>query len=304
MRPQLAKLLPKELPPERLIRVFLTEFQTNPTLAQCEQKSILACLLQCAQLGLEPGDGRGLVYLVPFKDKNCGLVATRMTGYRGLLKLSRQSGLVRRVWAEVVHEKDAFSYQMGTEPNIQHKPSLEPDTGKPTFVYAVAEFSDGGKQFVVLPNAEVAKVRNASRAKDSGPWQTWPEEMAKKTAVRRLYKLLPDDILPTLKDKEGKESVHAAEVLAREDQSEFGSAPEMDADSTVESTEPDPPPQDDGVSQITAADLRTRIQRAAKGKDPERVDSVLFQAGIEGTLNECQDVAILIAAAVAVESMK
>lgn len=56
--------------------------------------------------------------------------------------------------------------------------------------------------------------------------------------------------------------------------------------------------------QPTAADLRTRIQRAAKDKDPERVDSVLFQAGIEGTLNECQDVAILTAAAFAVEEMK
>jgi recombination protein RecT len=39
--------------------------------------------------------------------------------------------------------------------------------------------------------AEVRKVQNVSRSRDSGPWTTWWDEMARKTVVRRLAKYLP-----------------------------------------------------------------------------------------------------------------
>ena len=38
------------------------------------------------------------------------------------------------------------------------------------------------------------KVRDSSKAKNDGPWQTHFEEMAKKTVARRLFKYLPVSI--------------------------------------------------------------------------------------------------------------
>jgi recombinational DNA repair protein RecT len=37
---------------------------------------------------------------------------------------------------------------------------------------------------------DIDKVKATSKA-SSGPWVEWPEEMMRKTAVKKLYKLLP-----------------------------------------------------------------------------------------------------------------
>jgi len=51
---QLGKALPSHMNPERLVRIALTTFRLNPKLYQCDPKTLLAALFQCAQLGLEP----------------------------------------------------------------------------------------------------------------------------------------------------------------------------------------------------------------------------------------------------------
>ena len=48
----------------------------------------------------------------------------------------------------------------------------------------------------VMNKAEIEKVRNVSRAKGSGPWTTWWDQMARKTVMRRLSKYLPMDAAP------------------------------------------------------------------------------------------------------------
>ena len=39
--------------------------------------------------------------------------------------------------------------------------------------------------------ADVEKVRQSSKAKDTGPWASWWDEMARKTVIRRIAKRLP-----------------------------------------------------------------------------------------------------------------
>ena len=70
---------------------------------------------------------------------------------------------------------------------------------------------------------EIEKVREASRAKDSGPWVSWWGEMARKTVIRRLSKRLPmstdleqtlhaDDSLYDIKDAEIAEDAKSERV--------------------------------------------------------------------------------------------
>jgi hypothetical protein len=59
----------------------------------------------------------------------------------------------------------------------------------------VAKLQGGGHQFEVLSIADVEKARASSRARGAdSPWATHWDEMAKKTAVRRLFKYLPVSI--------------------------------------------------------------------------------------------------------------
>ncbi|MEV8169625.1 recombinase RecT, partial [Microbacterium paraoxydans] len=50
---------------------------------------------------------------------------------------------------------------------------------------------NGGLAFVVLSPGDVERVRQRSKAKSSGPWRTDYDAMARKTAIRQLFKLLP-----------------------------------------------------------------------------------------------------------------
>lgn len=191
---QMALALPKTLTADRLTRIVLTECRKTPELRNCNPASFFGAVLQCAQLGLEPGSALGHCYLLPYgngkaKDgrHNCQLII----GYRGMIDLARRSGQIVSINAYCVHQADEFVYELGLHPDIQHRPSAQADRGPVTFVYAVAQLQGGGVQFEVMSRAEIEAVRSQSKAGTRGPWVTHWEEMARKTVVRRLFKYLP-----------------------------------------------------------------------------------------------------------------
>jgi hypothetical protein len=57
--------------------------------------------------------------------------------------------------------------------------------------YAVATLADGSKLIEVLLSEDLTRIRAMSPSADRGPWATWPDEMARKSAIRRLLKRLP-----------------------------------------------------------------------------------------------------------------
>jgi len=192
MRGQIARALPKHVSPERMLRVAQTAMQTVPKLEECTTLSVVGAIVVASQLGLELGGPLGQAYLVPHRTKG-GMVATLIPGYRGMIDLARRSGTVSVIDAVVVHKRDpVFRVVLGVRPSIDHEPYLgDGDAGEMRAVYARCLMRDGSTQFVVLRKAEVDSVRKRSKAGDVGPWVTDFEEMAKKTAIRRLWKVLP-----------------------------------------------------------------------------------------------------------------
>jgi recombination protein RecT len=182
--------LPSGYSQDRFIRLLLTAANTNPELFECDPTSFLAAGVGAAQLGLEPNDARGLAYLVPFKDKRRGKVVQLIIGYRGMLDLARRSGMVTTVHSIPVFESDEFTYSLGLNPTLEHLPSGDDDPAKLIYVYAVAKVG-GDSQFVVLNRRQLDKIREQYGRSDLSPWHTHFVEMAQKTAIRRLCKLLP-----------------------------------------------------------------------------------------------------------------
>lgn len=182
MKKQFALSLPKHLSPERFARIAITALTRTPKLAECTQESLMKCLLDLSAFGLEP-DGRR-AHLIPY-----GNVATLILDWKGLAELALRSGMIAKLHADVVCENDQFEYNMGevTKHVIDwHKPR-----GDMYAAYAMAQTKTGEKFFAVMSKDEVEGIRKRSKSGNSGPWQTDYQEMAKKTAFRRLAKWLP-----------------------------------------------------------------------------------------------------------------
>lgn len=185
-------VLPRHLTADRLMKVALVAASKSPDLLACTTQSILQCVMLGAELGLEAGGPLGHLYLIPFRDKKRNtVVCTPIIGYQGLVELVYRTDRLLSIEAHVVHEKDTYRVKFGRELVLWHTPNLEEDPGAPKFVYAIANLKGGGQQAVVMTVAEIERIRARSRAGTSGPWVTDWEEMAKKTSLRRLVKLLP-----------------------------------------------------------------------------------------------------------------
>ena len=220
--PAIKKAVPKHLDPNRLGRVFLTELRNNPKLMRCSSDSLLGAFLLCAQLGLEPGV-LGMAYLIPYNNKHTGKLECQFQlGYKGMIQLARNSGLILNVNAEVVYENDEFDHELGLTPKLYHKPA-EKNRGKMRCAYAYAQMRDGASHFIVLTREEIEKIRKVSKAKKSGPWFDWESEMWKKTALKRLCKLLPFAIETERSLAQDETTKYIADdILDEPDQTDWG----------------------------------------------------------------------------------
>lgn len=226
---QIALALPRHMSVDRLIRVALTSVQRTPQLLDCDQTSLLAAIIQSAQLGLEPDGVLGHAYLVPFRNGKTGRFEVQfIPGYKGLATLARRSGEVSSIDARVVKAGDTFRYSFGLDPKLEHVPAdSDDDTPREvTHAYAVVRLKDGGYQFDVMARREIEAVRKRSRAGTTGPWVSDYDEMAKKTVLRRALKLAPM-------------SVEAQRAVALDEMAEAGISQALDTiDVTVAHAEP------------------------------------------------------------------
>jgi recombination protein RecT len=184
----IAKILPKHLTPDRMARVAITALTRTPLLAECDQASFFRCLMDLSQWGLEP-DGRR-AHLIPFRNNQKGIVECQLIiDYKGLVELVYRSGVVANIHADIVCENDEFVYDRGEL--VRHKIDFKADRGKMYAAYCLVRMKDGTEKCEVLTKQEVDGIRARSKAGKSGPWVTDYNEMAKKTAFRRVSKWIP-----------------------------------------------------------------------------------------------------------------
>lgn len=236
-RSQIMAALPRHMTAERMIRVCNTAVQKTPQLLDCDPRSLIGAIVQASQLGLEPDGTLGHAYLIPFNNRKTGKPECQfIPGYKGLIELARRSSQISTIYAQVVHTNDDWDFQYGLEPRLTHTPT-DGDPGVMIAVYAVARLRDGGAQFEWMWKREVDSIRSSSRAGNSGPWVTHYEEMAKKTALRRLCKLLPT-------------SPELARAVALDEQAEASVPQQLDVLASDDEPEDE---GDDGVTHVADA---------------------------------------------------
>ena len=204
---EIAKMLPKHLNAERLLKVAQIAATTTPDLAKCDVASLVGAIGQCAQMGLEPNTVLGHAYLVPFNTKRKDASGGErwvnsvqvIIGYKGLIDLARRSGQIVSIAAHEVCQADKFDLVYGLDEKLNHTPAMG-DRGEVIGFYAVAKLKDGGHCFEFMSRHQVEAIRDGSqgyqRAKKLGkesahPWSAHFVEMGRKTAIRRLAKFLP-----------------------------------------------------------------------------------------------------------------
>lgn len=229
----LGAALPKSkgLTADKFIKLALMAATKQPKLLACEMSSVFSCLMQCAELGLEPSGTLGAAYLVPFEDKKkARTICTLIIGYKGYIDLARRSGVLKQIEAHVVHAKDVFDLRFGLEPKLDHVPYLEAgDPGAPRLVYCVATLADGAKHLEVMTWAEVMRIKARSKTSGNGPWVTDEEAMAKKTVARQTLKWVPM-------------SSELQKAIGDEEEREVGSGSTLDLGSVSAPALPPPPP--------------------------------------------------------------
>jgi recombination protein RecT len=200
MKRQFAMALPKVLPIDRFLRCLLTTVGRDPKLMECDKQSVMAGAMTAAQLGLEIDPALGRAYLLPYRDSKRGMIAQLIVGYKGFVDLFYRSGMADGIQASEVYERDHFRVVRGLNPVLEHEPFDGDDAGPLRCAYAIASLKGGGKVWEVATKRDIARARKASRGANSdySPWNTAEGEMWKKTAIRKLAKLLP--LSPELRD--------------------------------------------------------------------------------------------------------
>lgn len=192
MQPELAMALPAHVPPERFVRIVMTSIQQNQDLLKADRKSLFSACMKAAQDGLLP-DGREAFLNCYYSKKDNKFIASYQPMIAGIIKKIRQSGELKQLSCAVVREGDNFKhYTDETGEHFFYEKSQADNSESPVrLVFAAMWTKDGGFYFDEMNKAEVEKARAVSRAANSGPWVQWWDQMAKKTVLRRLSKLVP-----------------------------------------------------------------------------------------------------------------
>lgn len=185
MREQFVPLL--GIDTEKFIQILVNFLTGKEKLLKAGRASLFAEIQKAAQMRLFI-DGQE-ASLVPFKES-----VKLMVGYKGILKMVRNSGELASINAGVVYEKDSFEYFVDEQgEHVKHVPSFVKERGKPVQTYCIARTKGNNEPYIeVMTEEDIQACKKVSRAGEDSPWNgPFADEMRKKTVIRRISKRLP-----------------------------------------------------------------------------------------------------------------
>lgn len=251
--------LPSHISKELFKRNLFNAITHNGKLMDCNKALLYREISKAAALGLLLDPLLGEAYLII--DRH-GVPQLRV-GYKGFIKLARQSGNITGVWCHDVHENDEVIADLGFPKRYSHKPVLFGERGSVVGYTAVVAYKDGSFDFEPMSLQECLSIRDRSDAwkassggtKFKTPWHTDESEMCKKTVFNRLMKR--QDRSPEMRQAIEIENEAEFPHMIEHDQTPRDPAPQRKA--------PAPPPEEaGGQPDAGARDLASDRSKAAK----------------------------------------
>lgn len=183
---------------QRFITSIVSAVSNNEMLKQCDNNTIFASALIGESLGLSPSPQLKQYFIVPFKDKNRGMIAQFQLGYVGYIQLAIRSGYYKRINVLELKEseiKKKFN-PLTEEIEIEIIEDEELRDSLPTIgYYACYEYLNGFKKAIYWSKDKMEKhALKYSQAYKSDKEKGWSysfwtknfDEMGKKTMIRQL----------------------------------------------------------------------------------------------------------------------
>ena len=172
------------------VRAAISTISSSPQLQQATPASVLGGIMLAAQLKLEIGPALGHFYLTPRKVGG-QMTCLPLIGYQGYIELAYRSGRIEKIETFLVRQGDKFDHGANSERGrfFDWNPADYNEEREWTGVVAMAKIKGAGTVWAYLPRSKV-EARRPSYWK-STPWNTNPEEMARKTGIRALAPYLP-----------------------------------------------------------------------------------------------------------------
>jgi recombination protein RecT len=175
---------------ERFKTVVLSAVTSSPKLLEADPATLVQAIREAAMWNLEP-DGIDANIIPYWSSKRSVYEADFQVTARGYVTVLYRSPRVLFVDADLVYEHDVFEYEKGAVPRLVHKPLIFGDRGKRVGAYALVQLDTGFMRPIVLDEKAITARRKHSRESETGTWAEWPDEMARKTALRALMSLVP-----------------------------------------------------------------------------------------------------------------
>ena len=174
------------------------------------QASLQNAVINVAAIGISLNPALKHAYLVPRGGAVCLDIS-----YIGLLHIAMQSGSIEWGQAKLVYANDEYQNN-GIDKAPSHKQNTFGEKGLVVGAYCTVKTSTGAYLTEEMDIAALNKVKATSKA-NKGPWQAWPEEMMRKTVLKRGSKYWPkverlSHAIETLNAHEGLEESVEKEV--------------------------------------------------------------------------------------------
>ena len=154
-------------------------------LAECTKSSIAQALSDMALQGLDISKKHG--YFIKY-----GNELKFFRSYLGDVAAIMQSGFVKDIKALVVYEGDTFETGIVNDEEVVlcHQTSFANKDNPIIGAYAVAILPEGAKTYCIMTKKEIDKSWAKSTNTNNITQRDFPQEMAKRTVIRRLVKML------------------------------------------------------------------------------------------------------------------
>lgn len=182
----------------RFISSLVSAVQTNPTLQECTNSSLLSAALLGESLNLSPSPQLGQYYLVPFDNRSKGMKEAQFQlGYKGYIQLAIRSGQYKKLNVLAIKEGELVRFDaLNEEIEVNLMQDEEIREQAPTIgYYAMFEYVNGFRKAMYWSKAKMvahAKKYSPGYKKDlekGTSWTFWSKDfdgMAYKTMLRQL----------------------------------------------------------------------------------------------------------------------